>query len=80
MKEWYRKQFYCEIIWKVFLQMVEDLKPMVQNITTNLKVTPLLDLHKELGAKLVPFAGWNMPIQFSGVMSEHTCVREKVGL
>ena len=53
---------------------------MVQNITTDLKVTPLLDLHKELGAKLVPFAGWNMPIQFSGVMSEHACVREKVGL
>ena len=75
MIEWYRKQFYCEIIWKVFLQMVEDLKPMVQNITTNLKVTPLLDLHKELGAKLVPFAGWNMPIQFSGVMSEDACVR-----
>ena len=53
---------------------------MVQNITTNLKVTPLLGLHKELGAKLVPFAGWNMPMQFSGVMSEHICVRGKVGL
>jgi len=65
---------------RFFLQAVEDLKPMVQNITTNLKVTPLLDLHKDLGAKLVPFAGWNMPIQFSGVMSEHTCVRKKVGL
>jgi aminomethyltransferase len=53
---------------------------MIRNISTNLKVTPLLDLHRELGAKLVSFAGWNMPIQFSGVMSEHTCVREKVGL
>jgi aminomethyltransferase len=69
-----------KLFGRLFLQTVEDLKPMVQNITTNLKVTPLLDLHKELGAKLVPFAGWNMPIQFSGVMSEHTCVREKVGL
>ena len=53
---------------------------MSRNISKNLKITPLLDIHKELGAKLVPFAGWNMPIQFSGVMTEHTCVREKVGL
>ena len=53
---------------------------MTQTITTNLKATPLLGLHKELGAKLVPFAGWNMPIQFAGVLSEHTCVRERGGL
>ena len=53
---------------------------MVHNNSKDLKVTPLIDLHKELGAKLVPFAGWNMPIQFSGVLSEHICVREKVGL
>ena len=53
---------------------------MTQTITTNLKATPLLGLHKELGAKLVPFVGWNMPIQFAGVLSEHTCVRERVGL
>ena len=53
---------------------------MTQTITTNLKATPLLGLHKELGAKLVPFVGWNMPIQFTGVLSEHTCVRERVGL
>ena len=53
---------------------------MTLSSTTNLKATPLLDLHKELGAKLVPFAGWNMPIQFAGVLNEHTCVRERVGL
>ena len=65
---------------KNFLQTAADLGSMIQTITTNLKTTPLLDLHKELGAKLVPFAGWNMPIQFAGVLSEHTCVRERVGL
>ena len=65
---------------KNFLQTAADLGSMTQTITTNLKTTPLLDLHKELGAKLVPFAGWNMPIQFAGVLSEHTCVRERVGL
>ena len=65
---------------KNFLQTAADLGSMIQTITTNLKTTPLLDLHKELGAKLVPFAGWNMPIQFAGVLSEHICVRERVGL
>ena len=65
---------------KDFLRAAADLGSMTQTITTNLKTTPLLDLHKELGAKLVPFAGWNMPIQFAGVLSEHTCVRERVGL
>ena len=53
---------------------------MTLSSTTNLKATPLLDLHKELGAKLAPFAGWTMPIQFAGVLNEHTCVRERVGL
>jgi len=53
---------------------------MSQNISKNLKITPLHDIHKELGARLVPFAGWEMPIQFNGVMAEHICVREKVGL
>ena len=53
---------------------------MSRNISKNLKITPLLDIHKELGAKLVPFAGWNMPVQFSGVVGEHICVRTKVGL
>ena len=65
---------------KDFLQTAADFGSMTQTITTNLKATPLLGLHKELGAKLVPFVGWNMPIQFAGVLSEHTCVRERVGL
>ena len=65
---------------KDFLQTAADFGSMTQTITTNLKTTPLLGLHKELGAKLVPFAGWNMPIQFAGVLSEHTCVRERMGL
>ena len=65
---------------KDFLQTAADFGSMTQTITTNLKATPLLGLHKELGAKLVPFVGWNMPIQFAGVLGEHTCVREKVGL
>jgi aminomethyltransferase len=42
--------------------------------------TPLYAEHVRLGAKLVPFAGWEMPIQYQGIAAEHTAVRERVGL
>lgn len=43
--------------------------------------TPLFDLHAELGAKMVPYAGYAMPLQYPlGVMKEHTHTREKAGL
>jgi aminomethyltransferase len=42
--------------------------------------TPLFAEHVRLGAKLVPFAGWEMPIQYKGIAAEHTAVRERVGL
>lgn len=43
--------------------------------------TPLHDLHVELGAKMVPFAGYDMPVQYPlGVMKEHLWTREKAGL
>ncbi len=42
--------------------------------------TPLYPEHVRLGAKLVPFAGWEMPIQYRGIAAEHTAVRERVGL
>jgi aminomethyltransferase len=42
--------------------------------------SPLHGVHVELGARLVHFAGWEMPLQFSGVVAEHTAVRERVGL
>ena len=42
---------------------------------------PLADLHAELGAKFVPFAGWSMPVQYpDGVMAEHLWCRERAGL
>ncbi|MFV0293290.1 MAG: glycine cleavage system aminomethyltransferase GcvT [Paracoccus sp. (in: a-proteobacteria)] len=48
---------------------------------TDLKHTPLHDLHLESGARMVPFAGWEMPVQFPmGVMAEHLHTREKAGL
>lgn len=45
-----------------------------------LKNTPLHPLHVSLGARLVPFAGWEMPVQYSGILDEHKAVRERAGL
>jgi aminomethyltransferase len=42
--------------------------------------TPLYDRHVELGAKLVPFAGWEMPVQYAGVIPEHRAVRTDAGV
>lgn len=45
-----------------------------------MKRTPLYDEHVRLGGKMVEFAGWEMPVQYSGVVAEHVAVRERVGL
>jgi aminomethyltransferase len=45
-----------------------------------LKRTALYDRHAALGARLVPFAGWEMPVQYEGIRPEHMAVREAVGV
>ena len=45
-----------------------------------IKQTPIYDTHKNLGAKLIPFAGWEMPVWYSSVVEEHQAVRETAGL
>jgi len=45
----------------------------------SLKRTPLYEAHRALGAKLVPFAGWEMPVQYTGIVDEHKAVREAAG-
>ena len=42
---------------------------------TALKRTPLHDRHVAAGARMVPFAGWEMPVQYEGVIPEHRAVR-----
>src|SRR5262249_3412816 len=42
--------------------------------------TPLHDRHVELGARMVPFAGWEMPVQYEGVIPEHRAVRTDAGV
>jgi aminomethyltransferase len=45
-----------------------------------MKQTPLNAVHKALGARMVPFGGWEMPVQYAGVIEEHLAVRERAGL
>lgn len=48
--------------------------------TTEINKTPLYDIHVEAGAKMVPFAGFLMPIQYDRIIDEHTAVRNAAGL
>jgi aminomethyltransferase len=47
---------------------------------TALRRTPLFERHADAGAKLVPFAGWQMPVQYQGIRDEHLAVRREVGV
>jgi len=48
--------------------------------TGKLRRTPLYDCHLRAGARMVPFVGWEMPVQYRGVIEEHRAVRTGVGL
>lgn len=45
-----------------------------------LKATPLNAIHRQLGAKMVDFGGWDMPVQYKGILDEHKAVRTAVGV
>lgn len=49
-------------------------------MTDELKRTPLYDEHVALGARMVPFAGWEMPVQYAGIIEEHRAVRASAGV
>jgi aminomethyltransferase len=49
-------------------------------VATTLRRTPLYEQHVAAGAKLVPFAGWEMPVQYDGVIAEHRAVRADAGV
>ena len=46
----------------------------------SLRATPLNSVHRALGAKMVDFGGWDMPVQYSGIIEEHNAVRTSVGV
>src|SRR4051794_37497636 len=58
----------------IFIMTAQD------STTAQLKRTPLYEQHRALGARLVEFGGWEMPVQYSGILQEHEAVRTRAGL
>jgi aminomethyltransferase len=52
----------------------------MQQPSANLKATPLNSAHRRLNAKMVDFGGWDMPVQYSGIIDEHKAVRNAAGM
>ena len=46
----------------------------------NLKRTPLYEIHRKANARLIDFGGWEMPVQYAGIVAEHRAVRSQAGL
>src|SRR6266508_4211361 len=57
---------WCSLVWRV-----SEIAP---------KKTPLCEEHVRLGARMVPFAGWLMPVQYTSIVEEHQAVRNNVGI
>ena len=53
---------------------------MTQPASASLKKTPLNARHRALGARMVEFGGWDMPVEYSGIVDEHLAVRSRAGL
>jgi aminomethyltransferase len=53
---------------------------MTDTLEPTLHETPLNDRHVALGARMIDFAGWLMPVQYAGILEEHRAVRERAGL
>src|SRR5579872_3582210 len=48
--------------------------------SASLRMTPLNATHRKMGAKMVDFGGWDMPVQYASLLEEHHAVRQRVGL
>jgi len=59
---------------------VTEQETSASGVTETLLRTPLYEEHRRLGARLVPFAGWEMPVQYQGIAAEHQAVRTRAGL
>lgn len=62
------------------LNRSEAARYLARQVSPDLKRSPLFERHKALGARFVPFAGWEMPVQYEGVTREHQAVRTAAGL
>jgi aminomethyltransferase len=70
---WYSRLFQSRIS-----RFQEGRKPM--STASQLSRTPLYECHQRAGGKIVDFAGWELPVQYSGLMEEHRAVRTMAGL
>ena len=48
--------------------------------TPSPRKTPLNAVHRQLGARMIEFAGWDMPVQYAGPLPEHLAVRTRAGM
>ncbi|HWB01599.1 MAG TPA: glycine cleavage system aminomethyltransferase GcvT [Verrucomicrobiales bacterium] len=62
------------------LTIMEITSSIADVNSADLQQSPLLSAHLRLGGRMVPFAGWNMPVQYSGITQEHTAVRTGCGI
>src|SRR6187455_2576529 len=53
---------------------------MTDTAAASLRTTPLHARHRASGARMVPYAGWEMPVEYSGITDEHMAVRTRAGL
>jgi glycine hydroxymethyltransferase len=76
---WARKPYH---IGKLSQALITEAPPKFEwdEDEGALRRTPVYDVHKRLGAKLIPFAGWEMPVWYASVVEEHLAVREAAGL
>ena len=63
-----------------FEQISFSSNPVTAPTTTQLRKTALHSAHRRLGAKMVDFGGWDMPVEYSGIVSEHLATRTAAGL
>jgi glycine hydroxymethyltransferase len=74
----------CE--WKPFFIGIRDnITPPIKSFKwveneQPIRRTPLYDTHKKLGAKIIPFAGWEMPVWYTSIVEEHIAVRQAAGI
>ena len=62
------------------MSLVSDTAAAGTAASTSQKRTPLYEEHVRLGARMIPFGDWIMPVQYSGIVEEHQAVRNKVGV
>ena len=62
------------------LRRVNEKPSVNTSATVELRKTALNSVHRRLGAKMVNFGGWDMPLEYSGILAEHQAVRTRAGL